>query len=37
MQAQTRAEALFARVRDVINGGVEAAEDKLGKVRVCGS
>ncbi|KAI0946261.1 hypothetical protein AcV7_010284 [Taiwanofungus camphoratus] len=32
VQAQTRAEALFARVRDVINGGVEAAEDKLGKV-----
>ncbi|KAL6302616.1 hypothetical protein BKA93DRAFT_391671 [Sparassis latifolia] len=32
VQASTGAEALFARVREVINGGVEVAEEQLGKV-----
>ncbi|OSX57867.1 hypothetical protein POSPLADRAFT_1060937 [Postia placenta MAD-698-R-SB12] len=32
VQTTGRAEALFGRVKDVINGGVEAAEDRLGKV-----
>ncbi|OCH90880.1 hypothetical protein OBBRIDRAFT_887405 [Obba rivulosa] len=32
VQATTRAEALFARVKELVEGGVEVAEDKIGKV-----
>jgi len=32
VQIQNRAEAVYNKLRDVVNGGVEAAEEKLGKV-----
>ncbi len=32
MQTSNRAEAVYSKIRDVINGGVEAAEEKLGMV-----
>ncbi|KAH9916239.1 hypothetical protein B0H21DRAFT_770754 [Amylocystis lapponica] len=32
VQTSNRAEALFSRVRELVNGGVEVAEDQLGKV-----
>jgi hypothetical protein len=32
VQTHTRAEALYMRIREVVNEGVEAAEEKLGRV-----
>ncbi|EMD35130.1 hypothetical protein CERSUDRAFT_116605 [Gelatoporia subvermispora B] len=32
VQTTTRAEALYARVKELVEGGVEVAEDKIGKV-----
>lgn len=32
MQAETRAEKLYTKIREVLHGAVESAEDKLGMV-----